>query len=275
MSLEIGRPLGRGTFGTVFLVKYNGKISVMKLIDVHLMRQRMSKPQLEGSILNDETIIAEIKSLTKLSENGCSEYVVCLYGALDYKGKNKYVALIMEYIDGKELSDWLQKKSSVPPEELKYIMYQLILGLSFIHGKGFAHRDIKGENIMITNKNTVKYIDFGYACADKCDGFVGTRQYIPPETFQGLDDGSLDMAQAKDVWSLAMVFYELANGYDNFPYVEDTPEHMKHAPEKQSNYTLDDGKVNQFLEFMMINDWRQRPTINEVLLKFQEMFIQQ
>lgn len=274
MSLEIGRPIGRGSFGKVFLVRYNGKISVMKLIDVHRMRLRMGKPELEGSVLDDDTIIAEIKSLTKLSEGGCSEYVVCLYDALDYKGQNKYVALIMEYIKGIELSAWLQKRSSVPPEELKYIMYQLLLGLAFIHGKGFAHRDIKGENIMITKNNIVKYIDFGYACTDKCSGFVGTRQYIPPETFQGLDDGSLQMAQAKDVWSLAMLLYELANGYDNFPYVEDTPEHMKRAPEKQSNYTLDNGQVNDFLEFMMINDWTQRPTINEAVLKFQEMFIQ-
>lgn len=273
MSLELGRPIGSGSFGTTYLSRYNGNIVVTKLIDIQKLRKKLGKPESSESGLTDETIIAEIKALGELSKDGCPEYVVCFYGALEYKGQNKYIALIMEYIQGEELAKWLSRRSTIPPDELKYIMYQLILGLSYIHGRGFAHRDIKGENIMITDDRKIKYIDFGYACMDNCAGTVGTLAYIPPEVFRNQQDGSLDMAQAQDVWSLAMVFYELANGYDNFPFIEETPEHIIRAPEKDSNYKLDDGQINEFLNFMMINDWTLRPTINEVLLKFQEMFI--
>ena len=87
----------------------------------------------------------------------------------------------------------------------------------------------------------------------------------------------LKEAKAHDIWSLAMVFYELALGLGHFPFeiytvegkaVTDQQlyENIARAPYIAPNYRLDDGRTNVFLQKMSINDWRLRPTINEMLL---------
>jgi len=83
------------------------------------------------------------------------------------------------------------KNEIIPsPNILWPLFLQLLLGLNFIHNKGYSHRDIKPNNILITKDYTIKYIDFGIACLAECrvsectnicGGINGTLNYMPPE----------------------------------------------------------------------------------------------
>jgi serine/threonine protein kinase len=97
---------------------------------------------------------------------------------------------------------------------------------------------------------------------------------MPPESFNGTRENSLISSQAHDMWSLAVVIFQLANGIIAFPFNVFTPDgtgllsseeqivHIIQAPEYQSNYGSDDGRTNLFINNILINDWHKRPTAN-------------
>ena len=90
---------------------------------------------------------------------------------------------------------------------------------------------------------------------------------------------SLIISQAHDMWSLAIVMFNLCNGQNEFPFQtttldgrllssEDLIEHIVMAPEYLSNYKGDDGRTNVFVNSLLVNDWKLRPTANEALTQF-------
>jgi len=118
----------------------------------------------------------------------------------------------MEYIDGVELKDKI-RTCPIPAKEALTIAIQIAEGLEAAHKKGIVHRDIKSQNIMITNDDKVKIMDFGLA---KIKGgsqittigaTVGTIAYMSPEQAKG---DKVD--HRTDIWSLGVVFYEMLTG---------------------------------------------------------------
>jgi serine/threonine protein kinase len=149
-------------------------------------------------------------------------------------------------VEGMTLHDWLQlriKDSNSPPdaELLWSMMYQITEAVVYIHSKGYAHRDIKLDNIIIEkNTNTLKLIDFGFACyKDECYIGPGSSGYAPPETYDDYGINGVACAQAHDVWSLGIVFYLLANlryPFNRIKEVENRKELLK-SNYKPSNKT--------------------------------------
>ena len=156
---------------------------------------------------------------------------------------------------------------------------QLLVGLRFIHENGYAHRDIKPENIIVTEGLELKYIDLGLACADSvwvkvwgCDNWKhGTLLYMPPEFYKGTATNSFLGAKAHDVWSLTVVLFELANGsfvlpFDYIGLPRNTIEYnISIAPTRRSNYLLDQGEVNKFIDGALVNNWETRPPVEELI----------
>ncbi len=122
------------------------------------------------------------------------------------------VFIVMEFIDGIELRDKL-KSGPIPSEKTLNIAIQIAMGLEAAHKKGIIHRDIKSQNIMITEAGKVKVMDFGLAKIQgetgltKSGSTLGTVSYMSPEqaTNEPVDHRS-------DIWSLGVLLYEMITG---------------------------------------------------------------
>ncbi len=122
------------------------------------------------------------------------------------------VFIVMEFIDGIELKDKI-KSGPIPAKEAINIAIQIAEGLEAAHKKGIVHRDIKSQNIMITDDGKVKIMDFGLAKMKggsqltKAGSTLGTLAYMAPEQAKGEE-----VDHQSDIWSFGVVLYEMLTG---------------------------------------------------------------
>jgi serine/threonine protein kinase len=120
--------------------------------------------------------------------------------------------IVMEYIDGQELKEKI-KSGPLPLPDIMSIAFQIAEGLEASHKAEVIHRDIKSQNIMITNDEKVKIMDFGLAKIKgssqltKVGATVGTVSYMAPEQMQG---GNID--EGADIFSFGVILFELLTG---------------------------------------------------------------
>ena len=121
--------------------------------------------------------------------------------------------LVMEYVEGQTLKEFIVSNGPLAPERALPIMQQLVSAISNAHYNGIVHRDIKPQNILMDLEGNVKITDFGIAMAlsatahTKTNSVLGTVHYLSPEQARG------GMATKKsDIYSLGIVFYELLTG---------------------------------------------------------------
>ena len=121
--------------------------------------------------------------------------------------------LVMEFVEGQTLKEYIQSNGPLAPEQALPIMSQLVSAISNAHYNGIVHRDIKPQNILMDHDGNVKITDFGIAMAlsatayTKTNSVLGTVHYLSPEQARG------GMATKKsDIYSLGIVFYELLTG---------------------------------------------------------------
>ncbi|WP_210469445.1 Stk1 family PASTA domain-containing Ser/Thr kinase [Sporosarcina sp. 6E9] len=121
--------------------------------------------------------------------------------------------LVMEFIEGQTLKEYINSHGPLSPEQALPIMRQLVSAISNAHYNGIVHRDIKPQNILMDQDGNVKITDFGIAMAlsatayTKTNSVLGTVHYLSPEQARG------GMATKKsDIYSLGIVFYELLTG---------------------------------------------------------------
>lgn len=123
--------------------------------------------------------------------------------------------IVMEYVEGQDLREMLDSRQgkSLPIDDVMRYAEQIAAGLEAAHNKGVIHRDIKSSNIMITNDNRVKIMDFGLAKitgetpVTMIGATIGTAAYISPEQIYG---NSVD--NRTDIWSFGVVIYEMLTG---------------------------------------------------------------
>jgi serine/threonine protein kinase len=132
--------------------------------------------------------------------------------------------LVLEYVDGMPLREYLRQKAPLPADEALRIAEQLADALRYCHEHGVVHRDLKPENILIQPDGTVKLVDFGIALLQgarrltfrRLTSGVGTPDYMAPEQVQG------DRGDARtDVYALGVMLYEMLTG--DVPYHGDSP----------------------------------------------------
>lgn len=121
--------------------------------------------------------------------------------------------LVMEYVPGKTLKDYIIEHSPIAPERAVKIMKQLASALAHAHHNGIVHRDIKPQNILMDDDGNVKITDFGIAMAlsatsyTQTNSVLGTVHYLSPEQARGGN-----ATKKSDIYSLGIVMYELLTG---------------------------------------------------------------
>lgn len=196
---DIGRPLGKGKFGNVYLAREKSSkyIVALKL----MFKSQLTKAGVEHQLRR------EIEIQTHLRHPN----ILKLFG---YFHDSSRVYLILEYAPNGELYKDLQKcKRFDDARAAKYIR-QLSDALMYCHSKKVIHRDIKPENILLGLRGDCKIADFGWsvhAPSSRRQTMCGTLDYLPPEMVEGKHHN-----EAVDLWSIGVLCYEFLVGNPPF-----------------------------------------------------------
>ncbi|EDN10976.1 serine/threonine-protein kinase Eg2 [Histoplasma capsulatum] len=204
---EIGKPLGKGKFGRVYLARERstGFVCALKVLHKSELVQGKVEKQLRREI--------EIQS------NLRHPNILRLYGHFH---DSKRVFLILEFAGNGELYKHLRKENRFPEWKAAQYIAQMAAALKYLHKKHIMHRDIKPENILVGIHGEIKISDFGWsvhAPNNRRNTMCGTLDYLPPEMLKpGLQDNYYN--EKIDLWSLGVLTYEFLVGEAPF---EDTP----------------------------------------------------
>jgi tetratricopeptide (TPR) repeat protein len=191
---KIIRELGTGGMAWVYLAED---------IKEHLgVAVKVLYPQYSDDVSYVQRFTREAKLAIKLA----SPHIVRV---LNYGSDRDIHYLVMEMVAGEDLKSVLQRRGSLPYQEMLHIAAQVARALCHANEHGIVHRDIKPENLMITPDGTVKVLDFGIARARTLpsitqSGFIGSPYYISPEQAMG---EAVDIRS--DIYSLGIVMYEM------------------------------------------------------------------
>ena len=206
INFKMGKKLGEGRFSIV-------KLGTHSLTNQPVAIKILDKTKI-ANVQDKERINREIKIMKKINHFNITK----LYTIIE----TKYIIyLVEEYVQGKELNDYLYTKGKLSESEACKFFHQIISGLSYLHYIGIAHRDFKPENILLTNDNKVlKIIDFGlgntYKKGQLLKTACGSPCYIPPEMIK--EEGY--NAEKSDIWSAGIILYLMLCGHLPF-YEED------------------------------------------------------
>ena len=206
INFKMSKKLGEGRFSIV-------KLATHSLTNQEVAIKILDKTKI-SNLQDKERINREIKIMKKINHFNITK----LYTIIE----TKYIIyLVQEYVQGKELNDYLYSKGKLPEPEACQFFHQIISGLSYLHHLGIAHRDFKPENILLTNDNKIlKIIDFGlgnlYKKGQLLKTGCGSPCYIPPEMIKEEKYN----AEKSDIWSTGIILYLMLCGHLPF-YEED------------------------------------------------------
>src|SRR5581483_9207962 len=210
------------------LIKRGGMGSVYEGKHV-LMDKRVAIKVLRPSLALDDHVVARFSREAKAASRISHPHAVTV---TDFgEDENGVVFLVMEYLDGRTLKDIIKSEGSMPLQRVVEIVRQVAGALDAAHEQGVVHRDLKSENVMLSQTNGgdwAKVLDFGIAKIQQPEGardiditapnlVIGTPQYMSPE--QCSQSGPIDARS--DVYSLGIITYEMLAG--RVPFTGESP----------------------------------------------------
>ena len=198
---RIERELGRGASGIVYLGLdgFRGRKVAIKQTHAHLLKQPELAERYRKLLRNEAALSGRLRHPN----------IVRLLDA-DEEALPPY--LVLEYVDGQPLSDFATPDTLLPVPQVLDIAFKCCNALEYAYREGLVHRDIKPANLMLARGGDVKLTDFGAALSLRSDatqlsGLVGSPSYMSPEQVR-----EQDLTHHSDMFSLAVVVYELLTG---------------------------------------------------------------
>ena len=246
--------INQGSFGKVKL--YEDKIFKQRKFAIKTIKKvNMSKSQFK--LVKKENDILRI-----MDHPG----IVIYYSTIE---DEKNFHIIMENLSGLHAGKLLKNQTNkLSTESFKYILYQILCAINYIHHKGIIHKDIKLENIILINnddKYDVKIIDFGLSeeINNQSSQISGSPNYMSPEAIDGLN------VPANDIWSVGVICYYYCFGkmpfnsknyQDLFDVIKKSEIDFKTKKKEVDNTLID------LAQKMLIKDYRKRISAYEALM---------
>lgn len=179
---------------------------------------------------------------------------------LDVGSDHNQHYLVMEYVDGPDLEEYIQKNSPIPFPKVINIMDQILSAMALAHKHNVIHRDLKPQNILMDKKGNIKIVDFGIAVAlnqstmTQTNTAMGSVHYMSPEQARG----SMATKQS-DIYSLGIVLYELLMGKVPFTGENAVAVALKHFQEKTPSLRAQNPDIPQALENVVLKATAKDP----------------
>lgn len=194
--------------------------------------------------------------------NMCTHpHIIRLYEVIDTPTD---IFVVMEYVSGGELFDYIVSKGRLPQDEARKFFHQIISGIEYCHYHKIVHRDLKPENLLLDNEYNIKLADFGLSNVIHDGDFLrtscGSPNYAAPEVISG----NLYAGAEVDVWSCGVILYALLCG--TLPFDDESiPNLFKKI--KSGMYALPShlpAPAKELIMRMLVVDPMKRLTISEV-----------
>ncbi|SCU89769.1 LANO_0D06326g1_1 [Lachancea nothofagi CBS 11611] len=250
---KLGKTLGKGSSGRVRLAKNmeTGKLAAVKIVP----KAKSSRPSALPYGIEREIIIMKLISHPN---------VMGLYEVWENKFE---LFLVLEYVDGGELFDYLVSRGRLPEIEAIHYFRQIIEGTAYCHGFNICHRDLKPENLLLDKKNKrIKIADFGMAALQTSNRLLetscGSPHYASPEIVMGKSYNG----GPSDVWSCGIILFALLTGH--LPFNDDNIKRLL-LKVQSGNFQMPQAisaEAKDLLSKILVVDPQKRLSINEILI---------
>lgn len=264
-----GALIGQGSFGCVYLALHavTGELLAVKQVEAPGASANSQSDSRKKSMI--EALKREISLLRDLRHPNIVQYLGCGSSA-------EYLNIFLEYVPGGSVQTMLNSYGALPEPLVRSFVRQILNGLSYLHNRDIIHRDIKGANILVDNKGTIKISDFGISKKLEATNILngannnkhrpslqGSVFWMAPEVVK-----QTSYTRKADIWSLGCLVVEMMTGTHPFPDctqlqaifkiggAKAAPTIPEHASEEAKHF------LNQTFEI----DHNKRPSADDLML---------
>ncbi|KAK3334003.1 kinase-like domain-containing protein [Cercophora scortea] len=264
-----GALIGQGSFGSVYLALHaiTGELLAVKQVEAPSPASNSQNDSRKKSMI--EALKREISLLRDLRHPNIVQYLGC-------GSSSEYLNIFLEYVPGGSVQTMLNSYGALPEPLVRSFVRQILNGLSYLHNRDIIHRDIKGANILVDNKGTIKISDFGISKKLEATNILngannnknrpslqGSVFWMAPEVVK-----QTSYTRKADIWSLGCLVVEMMTGTHPFPDCTQLQAIFKIGGSKAAptipDHASDEAK--QFLAQTFEIDHNKRPSADDLMM---------